>query len=97
MLTINTRTLRRQFQGLRSWQAHHDTAVCHRFEKYAGEGGATSRQCRARIELLLLEKTTTPDRREYLQDDLSVQGLRVGRWERRDDRHAFANLSNSSS
>jgi hypothetical protein len=97
MLTIDTRTLRRQFQGLRSWQAHHDTTVRHRFEKYASEGGATSRQCRARIELPFLEKPTTPDRREDLQDDLFVQGLGVGRWERRDDRHAFANLSKRSS
>jgi|SRR6266850_193824 len=40
MLTTDTRTLRRQFQGLRSWQAHHDTAVRHRLEKYAGEGEA---------------------------------------------------------
>ena len=93
MLTTGTRTLRRQLQGFRSRQTHHNTAVRHRLEEYACKSGATSRQCRARIEMSLLEKTTTSDGRENLHDDLPVQPLRVGRWDVRDDRHAFANLS----
>lgn len=79
MLTTSTRTLRCQLQGFRSRQTHHNTAVRHRLEEYACESRATSRQCCARIEMSLLEKTTTPDRRENLHDDLLVQPLRIGR------------------
>ena len=64
--TTGTRTLRRQLQRLRSGQAHHDTAVGHRLEKYARKGGAAPRQCGGRVKVFLLEETAAPDGGEYL-------------------------------